>query len=498
MTPRLREMALGAAVLLVVLLGVAYGALVHAPERVRLANSIALRGTSFSSRATYCPPSVTRTLGRTRLAVTSTTDKAIPVSVEPAETPTPEPQPTVGGAGQPTVSPSPAASLGGRTPGPSSSAPQHISPGRAMFAPSEEGRGVNVVGYAGSVVASAAATGRSGAGAAGCSSAAGRHWYFAAGSSDLGYDERLILYNPFPDEAVVRVSFVTPKGTQSKVNLSDQAVASGATSVLRLNSFILKERLLSVQVDAVRGRVVAWRYLLAHPRHQPHGEQFSLGATNSYTESFLPDGHVGPGYNEQIALLNPNDRAARVSISVLTSKRTVQPPKLLDITVPPASSKAVHPAAAMKGCRDTPCSMGAVVSSTNGVGVVAERTISYSTGHLQGVASEIATPRTALHWYLGPASLDPTRDSVIVVNPTTADASVSLEFQRARGAALSPHALQHIKVKAGTRAEVRIDRWTSGHAVVAVLSSTQQVAAERFSYSRRAQDASEVMGRPLP
>jgi hypothetical protein len=479
------------------LFGLAYGAAVHAPQRVRLADSIALRGTSFSSRATFCPPSVTHSLGKTQLAVTSATDKPIPVSVEPAATPTPEPEPTVGGAAQPSPTPSPAGSSRANAAEPSGSAPQQLAPGRALFASSKQGRGVNVVGYAGSLVASAVATGHSGAGAAACSAVAGRHWYFAAGSSDLGYDERLILYNPFPDEAVMRVSFVTPKGTQSKVNLSDQAVASGATSILRLNKFILKERLLSVQVDAVRGRVVAWRYLRARPRHQPHGKQFSLGATNSYTESFFPDGHVGAGYKEQIALLNPNDRAARVSISVLTSKRTLQPSKLLDITVPPATSKAVVPAAAMKGCRKTRCSFGAVVTSTNGVGVVAERTISYSTGHLQGVASEIATPRTALHWYLGPASFHPTRDSVIVVNPTTADATVSLELQRSRGAALSPRPLRHIRVKAGTRAEVRIDRWTSGRAVVAVLSSTQQVAAERFSYSQSAQDASDVMGRPL-
>ena len=92
MTPRLKEIALGGAVVLVVLLGLAFGAAVHSPERVRLADTIALRGTSFSSRATFCPPSGTRSLGSTRLAVTSTTaDKAIPVSIEPPGTPTPEP-----------------------------------------------------------------------------------------------------------------------------------------------------------------------------------------------------------------------------------------------------------------------------------------------------------------------------------------------------------------------------------------------------------------------
>jgi hypothetical protein len=356
---------------------------------------------------------------------------------------------------------------------------------------------VNVVGYAGAVVASAASKGSSGAGATACSSEAARHWYFPEGSSDLGYDERLILYNPFPDEAVVRISFLTPKGKVSKANLSDQAVASGATSILRLNGFTLKEPLLSVQVDAIRGRVVAWRSLQAHAAKRPEGEQFSLGATNSHSDWFLPDGATGSGYDERIALLNPNDKAARVSISVLTSSRTLQPPKLLDITVPPASSRSIAPAAAMGRCKGSVCGMAAVVTSTNGIGVIVERTIWYSTGHIQGVASEVASSRTSLHWYLGPASFDPTRDSVVVVNPTTADAIVSLTLESDRQGPRSPGALQHVTVKAGTRAAIRIDRWTSGRPFVVLLSSTQQVVAERFSYSRSAHDASAVMGRPL-
>jgi hypothetical protein len=334
--------------------------------------------------------------------------------------------------------------------------------------------------------------------AAACSSVAGTRWYFAEGSSDLGYDERLILYNPFPDEAVVHVSFITPQGKETKANLTDQAVPSGATSVLRLNRFVLKEPLLSVEVDAIRGRVVAWRSLRAHAAKRPHGQQFSLGATNSNIEWFLPDGQIGAGYDERIALLNPNDKAARVSISLLSTKRTVQPAKLLDITVPPASSKSIAPADAMKACQAKGCPIAAVVSSTNGVGVVAERTIWYSTGHIQGVASETAASRTALHWYLGPASFDPTRDSVFVMNPTTADASVSLKLESDRQAPRSPASLQHIKVPAGTRTEVRIDRWTEGRPVILLLSSNQQVVAERFAYSASVHDASAVMGRALP
>jgi Family of unknown function (DUF5719) len=475
----------GAAILVLLALGVTFGTVVHSVTPVPVSKSIALSGESFFSRATYCPPSLSKTGSTARIALTSQRSQPVPVSVEPASTS----HSTGTGA-----SADAASSAAQSSPKP----PQEVPPGRARFDTSERDRAVNVVGYAGAVIASAVTKGHRGAGAADCSASAGQHWYFAEGSSDLGYNERLILYNPFPDEAVARVSFLTPKGRQTKANLSDQAIPAGSTSVLRLNDFILKEPLLSLQVDAIRGRLVAWRSLDTHARKRPRGEQLSLGAPSPRAEWFLPDGAVGPGYDERIALLNPTSRAAQVTISVLTDRRTVQPPKLLDITVPPASSKSVAPAAAITGCANRVCGMGAVVTSTNDVGIVTERTIWYSTGHVQGVASEIAAPRTARRWYLGPASFAPTRDSVTVLNPTTAAASVSVTLETATRGPRSPAPLQHLKVKAGTRLEIPINHWTAGRPVIALLTSDQQVVAERFSFSRKAHDASAVMGRPLP
>jgi hypothetical protein len=467
-------------------LGIAYGAVVHSVAPVRLASTIPLTGKSFSSRASYCPPSLVKTQDKTRIAVTSAGEGAIPVSVEPAATPSPAVA----------ASPTPAGPTPSPTPTPT--APTTVPQGHALFARSARDSAVNVVGYAGAVISSAVTEGSSGVGAAGCSATAGRRWYFAEGSSALGYDERLILYNPFPDEAVARVSFITPDGKQTKANLSDQAVPAGATSVLRLNAFVLKEPLLSIEVDAIRGRLVAWRSLQAHPRGRPHGEQLVLGATNSHTEWFLPDGDTGQGYDERIAIVNPNSKAARVTVSVLTAHRTVQPRKLLNITVPPASSKSVAPGPAITGCNHNVCGIGAEVTSTNGVGVVAERTIWYSTGHLQGVASEIGASGTATRWYLGPASFAPTRDWISVINPTTAVASVSVTLESDSGGPQSPGALQNLKVKAGTRLQIPLNRWTGGRPVIALLSSDQQVVAERSAYSRHGNDVSALMGRRLP
>ncbi|MDP9223500.1 MAG: DUF5719 family protein, partial [Actinomycetota bacterium] len=130
------------------------------------------------------------------------------------------------------------------------------------------------------------------------------------------------------------------------------------------------------------------------------------------------------------------------------------------------------------------------------IGVVAERTVWYSRGGIRGVASEIGATKAATRWFLGPASFDPAVDSVVVLNPTTTAARVSVTLERDGRGAFAPGRLQHVKVKAGTRLKLSLARWTTGP-VVAVVSSDKPVVAERFSYSRAARDVCALMGSPL-
>jgi Family of unknown function (DUF5719) len=489
MNRRTREAVFAAGIVVILALGLAYEVIVDPVASVEMANTISVRDKAFSSRASYCPPSLRALRSTTRIAVASPSKARVPIGVEPAGTPTPVASPTeAAGAASPRA---------GGLQGPPSTRLKNLRPGRAVFQRVPENGAVNVVGYGGPLAASAVFTvSPSGMGGAGCSPVAGRQWYFPEGSSELGYDERLILYNPFPDEAVVRVSFVTPRGTVTKANLSDRAVASGATVTIRLNDFVLKKPLLSTTVDVIRGRVVAWRMLTARATNRPKGLQFSLGATTSHDEWFFPDGAIGRGYDERILLLNPNAQEARVNVSVFTRKGTQQPRKLVNITIPPASSRSVAPAAAMKTPRGRPLAIATEVTSTNGVDVVAERTVWYSRGDLTGVTSEIGATNTAARWYLGPASFAPKSDAVVVLNPATAPATVSITLERERSA-LAPAPLQRLRIKPGTRRRVLLTKWTAGRPVVAVLTSDQRVVAERFSYSPRAHDVSALMGRSL-
>jgi len=376
-----------------------------------------------------------------------------------------------------------------------------LAPDRVLVHKVEERSGANVIGY-GTMLGASAATQVDkpvdGEGAAECTAVASTSWYFAEGSSALDYDERLLIYNPFADEAVVQITTFGPRGDRSKANLSDVAVPSRSSVVVSLNDFILRHPFLSVAVNATRGRVVAWRALLAKPDDRADGLQFSLGATAVAQEWHFPDGAVGNGYEETLALLNPTEEEAAVEISLVTNKEILQPPKLLELAVPPQSSRSIALADFVQGRQKELGAVGAVVRSTNGVGVVAERTVWYSTSRLEGVASTVGSPVLADRWWLGPAAVAPQTDVVVVMNPGSTDVRVTITFLRRFGAPLAPAELDGVNVPSGARIRIPVGDTTGGAPAVALIEATGPVAVERFSYSDQTSDVAALMGVPIP
>ncbi|MGH2730014.1 MAG: DUF5719 family protein, partial [Actinomycetota bacterium] len=340
MIARSRELLLAAVLVGALACGLAFEGLAGEVERP---TSQPIPGERFTARAVFCPPSLSG--ADTGIAVAALERADAVVEVE--------------------------------TPGKRRDK-KELTSDRALIHKVEERSGANVIGYGTSLGASAATRVDKpveGGGAAECSGTASTAWYFPEGSSALDYDERLLIYNPFADEAVVQITTFGPRGDRSKANLSDVAVPSRSSVVVSLNDFILRHPFLSVAVTATRGRVVAWRTLLAKPDDRADGLQFSLGATAVAEEWNFPDGALGDGYEETLALLNPTEDEAAVEISLVTNKEILQPPKLLELAVPPGSSRSIALDDFVQGPQKELGAVGAVVRSTNGVGIVAERTV---------------------------------------------------------------------------------------------------------------------------
>lgn len=359
----------------------------------------------------------------------------------------------------------------------------------------------DVVGYGAAVRAGALVRSKVpvvGEAAARCSDRASAHWFFAAGASTLGVDQRLLIYNPFPDEAVVRISFLTEAGMETKGNLADVPVPSKSSTEIRVNEFIRLERTLAVRIDAKRGRVAAWRVLYDDPDGGPTGVQMSLGAAASSETWFFPDGSVGEGVDERIAIMNPSEAEAMVTISLHgAGGEIVQPEDLVAIELLPGTARQIALSGVLNKAQRAVGGVSAVVQSTNGVGIVAERSIRYNSAEVSGSSAEMGAPRASVSWLLPAATLNPSTDTVVVMNPGAAPATIDLELMFEDRPSISPSALQGRALEPGGRVKIGVGEWTHTEAALIRLTSTAPVVAERFSYSDVPDDVGSVIGFPL-
>lgn len=424
----------------------------------------------FTARAVFCPTPVVIDDGGAQLAVTASSEEALVVGIEPT-------------------------------------APEavELAAGRALLTGVEPGPPPMVTGFGGTVMATALEVAAvpvrkgstvTGVGAGNCAEESSEKWYFAQGSSLLDFDERLLVANPFSDEAVVRVRIFTPTGEKIASGLTQVAVPAGEVRVVEINNYVKTEAVLSTSVEAIRGRVIAWKELAAKPEEGPPGVTFTLGAPAPSRTWFFPEGQVGSNADEVISVLNPGGEEATVTISLVTEGGLLQPPTLVDLRVAPESSRSIDIEDSLRQRQAELGDISAVLQSTNGIPVVAERTMAYGGEDPTGLSSEAGSTRGALEWLVGPAAFSPSFDALVVMNTGPGDVRLDVSL-RGEEQSLAPRELRDIKVAAGLRTKIRLDELTHGEPMVARVVATGPVVVERLSYSSSRDDVGSVMGQPV-
>ena len=423
------------------------------------ASDIQAQPGSFKSRAAFCPPPFSGRFGRQVVAIAADPGDPASIRIQPQQTESSD-----------------------------------LAPGRLLMH-KVEGPAVEAVAYGSLLHASALISmdgPTQGAGAAKCPRVVSQKWYFPAGSSSLGYDGRILVRNPFPDEAVVTVEFYTPTGKTTKANLAEVAVPAGESKFIAVNDYILRQPVLGASVTARRGRIVAWRTMFAESEERPDGVYFGLGATSPSLQWYFPEGAVGNGLEQVFTLLNPNGREAIVTIALATSTKPLQPPKLVEIRVPPEAIKTVSLPGSL-GAQDQDLgSVGATIESTNGIGVIAERTIWYAAGRT-GVSSTIGAREPAAQWIVPPAAAVATEDSLILLNPGDRKATASVVLLRQDGEPLEPETLRQVAIKPGARVRVGLTDLTAGQPMALLVTSDLPIVTERVA-SAGIGDVATILG----
>ncbi len=254
-----------------------------------------------------------------------------------------------------------------------------------------------------------------------CASSASTRWYLAEGSTARDDSMRLVLYNPFPEDAIVDLSFATDQGRAVPSAFTGLVVKGGRLSVVKVEDHVRRRNNVSVTAVARTGRIVIDRLQMRGGAAK--GVSLTLAAPSPGERWYFPEGLITEGIAERFHVYNPTTREAEVSVELSLDEGAAEP---FDLTVPPGERVTVVTSDEER----VPKNVGhaATVVSLNGVPIVAERSVTaVAPANRIGVEDTLGARRTAQRWAFAAGSATDTTDEVIVVlNPGPAPATVTV------------------------------------------------------------------------
>jgi hypothetical protein len=334
-----------------------------------------------------------------------------------------------------------------------------------------------------------------------CASAPSDRWYIPTGTTTRDARELLAVFNPFPVDAVVDITFQTSDGFRNPGELQSLPVPGGQLRVLDISALVPRLEQLAATVISQSGRVIVDRLQSfdgTEPNH-PAGLAATLGAPAPAKVWTFGEGEVADGVNETFVVMNPSDSVANAQVEIglddPSLNGAVDP---IPMVVPARGFAYV----VMRDQTRVPANVAhsVTVRSTNGITVVAERVISATApAPRRGYAPALGSPLVATRWVFadGRAIAGQFAEFLIVVNPS-ADAIAHLRFTAiAQGQLLAIDGLQDVEVAPGGRITVEIGQHVNRSDLPIIVEADVPVVVERGLYAATGSGISLACGIPL-
>ena len=214
-------------------------------------------------------------------------------------------------------------------------------------------------------------SGEQGADTGPCASAASSSWHFASGSTNREAQEILVLFNPFPDDAVVDITFATTEGFRAPQPYDGFIVPVGGWWRSMSSTVVARHDDVSASVVARRGRLVADR-IQVYNGFRGQGLAVGLGQPQLSELRFFPAGGSNDGLTERFLVYNPGELPAQLDIEIYLDDPDVNGEiEPVAVTVQPQSFFAVE----LSGEARVPAGVAhsAIVRVHNDVAVAVER-----------------------------------------------------------------------------------------------------------------------------
>jgi len=268
------------------------------------------------------------------------------------------------------------------------------------------------------------------------------HYYFAGGENSTGTRSTLSLLNPGLRPADALLTFYFADGTVRNTRVSVNPYTMRAVPV---SALIDRNEPFGLQVASALP--VAAQLTLDQPGRD--GDTIAPATATDKTW-YLAEGYTGLTFHESAALLNPGDRAARVTLHLLSFDGRAARSVL--VTVAPHAQAVVNVNRLLSG-------RAAGLIATSDQGVVVESPEYSGSPNAAGIAGSDAFGQTtgAARWSFAAGAaggLSAVSEFFLLYNPSANAISVSLVFYDAHGMT----ATRHVVVAAHARATLDLRR----------------------------------------
>lgn len=323
--------------------------------------------------------------------------------------------------------------------------------------------------------------------AAPCATAPSTTWHAAAGQTTRDARERLVLFNPFADDAVVDIRFSTSGGLRTDIgDLTGFVVPARRVVGIDVGSAVERHEQVSLTVETRSGRLVVDRIQTFDGSQGPEGLALTPLAPAASLLWYFPDGYKTDGLREVVTVYNPTDVQAEVDVEVAVDPSddpgVVTGVAPFELSIAPGRFAQVDVAADER----VPAGLGhaVIVRSQNGVPVVAERLISSDDpAPRTGVAVTLGSPIAAERWLtaVGGTGEDES-EFLVVLNPSLESIARVSVATPTPSQLLAIDGLQDLEVQPGARLRIDLGAHVNRNTLPLVVSATQPVVVERGLY----------------
>lgn len=330
-----------------------------------------------------------------------------------------------------------------------------------------------------------------------CASSTSSEWNFAAGTTRVGTRELIFLFNPYPDSAVLDITFAADGRTRRPEAYNGLVIPPQSLLPIDVTSVVTLAETVSTRITSRSGRIVAERLVMFGDELSPNGLDTEVGSPSLNTLLVFP-GSVEPDAEVSVVLFNPSESlTAEIDLEIVSDVSDIGYVEPISVTVPPASSRAVNffisdnqrsPSlldASTRIAKGIP--FWVVVRSTNDVPIASERTLIAISG--ENVSSGFS-PGVSLsgeeHFFL----MKEPSGKIAVVNPAP-DRLTLLQLEAFSYGEI--YASQTVEISAKSRKIIDLQQLGIPQNSVIKVVSSEPVSIERLVGSKTEGDWGNVL-----